>query len=277
MGPEYDFESIHKPTAAIVLRLVEEKLKARSPVDAKEIITKLSQPFDKRLIKQRKIGGRQVDYVGGEAYIARLNQAAPQWSFRVTKDELRMLTVMRWDDAARKKVPTEVPCQVVHGELEIPGVGTRAGIGVQLLEDGAGEDVVKGALTDAFKNCCKYFMLGLHMYSDTPLPYEDAPETRQDAPQATEAPAEVVDYSEDKQWQAASRTLHATAKNVIGGDDPHEVLHLMATKAGFPSITNMPVKRLLKLNEYIQSDQFDDYYTKHLRPELPQPQQGELS
>lgn len=248
-------------------------------MDAKEILTKLSQPFEKKLIKQRKIGGRQVDYVGGEAYIARLNQATPEWSFRVTKDELRMLTVMRWDDATRKKVPTEVPCQVVHGELEIPGVGVRSGIGVQLLEDGAGEDVVKGALTDAFKNCCKYFMLGLHMYSDTPLPYEDAPQTRQDAPQRTqpaeEASGEVVDFSEDKQWQAASRTLHATAKNVIGGDDPHQVLHLMATKAGFPSLKNMPVKRLLKLNEYIQSDQFDDYY-QHLRKELPQPQQETL-
>ena len=67
-------------------------------MDAKEIVTKLSQPFEAREISKRKIGGgRQVDYVEGHSYITRLNTVAPSWSFRITKSEMERLHVTRYD------------------------------------------------------------------------------------------------------------------------------------------------------------------------------------
>ncbi len=134
------------------------------------IITALTVPFRADQISQRKIGGRQLDYVEGHAYISRLNAVCPAWSFRMTKAETIPLHVTRYDKQ-RAPYQTDLPCMTVYGELTIPSVGTRAGIGVQMIEDNAGEDVMKGALTDCLKNCAKYFGLGLHMYSgDAPAP-----------------------------------------------------------------------------------------------------------
>lgn len=257
-------------------------------MDAKQIITDLSRPFDKRLIKNRKIGGRQVDYVGGESYIAALNAATPEWSFRVTKEEVRVLTVMRWNDASRKREPAEVPCQLVHAELEIPGVGTRAGIGVQLLEDGAGEDVVKGALTDAFKNCCKYFGLGLHLYTDgnAPLLYEDAPVERSTGPSgdkagdqvSDEGSDDIPDYSARDDWKQANAKLHAVATNVIGKDHAHDAIKTMTQRTkGVDSHKHLDATALQKMAAFIESDAFDAYYRREVAPYLPQPEQQEMN
>lgn len=261
-------------------------------MEPKNIIDALSKPFGPELIKQRKVGRRQVDYVGGESYIARLNEATPEWSFRIIRDELRTLMVNRWDDAQRKSVPTPVPCQMIHAELEIPGVGTRAGIGVQLIEDGAGEDVVKGALTDAFKNCCKYFNLGLHLYSDdTPdasgrsAPPQQARSSQRGA-NTSQRPAQQAtgpsplgeqdvpmraahDFSGDDQWQKTNTSLHAAAGDAIPNrDDAHDVLHIMAGMKGFDSIKHVPVPQMLKFREFIRGPQWRDYYVNEIEPRL---------
>ena len=46
---------------------------------------------------------------------------------------------------------------VVIGELEIPGLGTRQVLGVQALEDGSGEDLIKGAPSDSLKKAASLF------------------------------------------------------------------------------------------------------------------------
>lgn len=154
--------------------------------DAAAIIAALTVPFRHDQISQRKIGGRMLDYVEGHEYITRLNEASPAWSFRMTKAETTPLHVTRYDKQ-RNPYETDLPCLTVYGEIAIPGVGTRAGIGVQMIENNAGEDVMKGALTDCLKNCAKYFGLGLHMYSgEPPLPHLDEHggiPARQNAPQ----------------------------------------------------------------------------------------------
>src|SRR5690554_1694146 len=98
----------------------------------------------------------------------------------MTKSEIQPITTNR------KGASVQLPCLVVFGELDIPGVGIRSGIGVQMIEDNAGEDVMKGAMTDCLKNCAKYFGLGLHMYG------------------AESPPLAPVDYSDGEDWKKAN-------------------------------------------------------------------------
>ena len=258
--------------------------------DPHDIIAGLSKPFSRSQIKSRKVGGgRSVDYVSGQSVLNRLNTVAAEWSMQITDRWKEPLLINRFNKETRKSELTEVECMYILAEMTIPGVGTRPGMGAQVIEPGAGEDPMKGALTDAIKNCAKQFGVALDLYGDDTYEHADSgdapapPVSREDAPQATERPQEVLaqperkDYSEEDAWKKASRTLHATAKNVIGGDDPHQALHLMAEIAGFPSLKNMPVPRLLKLNEFIQSDGFDTYYAKSIRPRLPQPKQEAMA
>lgn len=222
-------------------------------MDAKQIITELSQPFDKSRISQRKIGGRQVDYVEGHEYITRLNAASPAWSFRMTKSDVQMITTKRGGEQV------QLPCLVVYGELEIPGVGTRAGIGVQMIEDNAGEDVMKGALTDCLKNCAKYFGLGLHMYG------ADVP------------PPPPVDYSDREDWKKANSRLHAVASNVIdkNSEVAHQAIKLMVQRTkGKESHKQLDAEALTKMAAFIESDAFDAYYKREIVPHMPQHAQG---
>jgi hypothetical protein len=46
---------------------------------------------------------------------------------------------------------------VVVGELMIPELGSRQAIGVQALDDGSGEDLLKGAASDSLKKCASLF------------------------------------------------------------------------------------------------------------------------
>ena len=94
------------------------------------------------------------------------------WISRIT--ETRVLDTYRNEYTDRqtgqvtggKSDPT--PTLMVVGELTIPGLGTRAGIGVTTIEPGAGEDNLKGASTDALKKAATLFGVGLDLYDDTP-------------------------------------------------------------------------------------------------------------
>lgn len=46
---------------------------------------------------------------------------------------------------------------VVTGELTVPEIGTRQAIGVQALDEGSGEDLLKGAGSDSLKKCNSLF------------------------------------------------------------------------------------------------------------------------
>lgn len=179
------------------------------PTDARRIIDALTVPFRRDQISQRKIGGRMLDYVEGHEYITRLNEASPAWSFRMTRSDMQPLHVTRYDKQTRQPYETDLPCLIVHGELTIPGVGTRAGIGVQMVEDNAGEDVMKGALTDCLKNCAKYFGLGLHMYSG------DMPAPAQEPSGASVRPARLSQVQSPPNGQNAQ---HAPAQRVSDAD-----------------------------------------------------------
>lgn len=124
---------------------------------ADEIVELLRRRFRPELIQQRKIGGRQVAYLPVAAVIDRLNRACNSWDFRIVSRDRETMQLNRWNDATRKSEPREVQVSIVVGELEIPELGSRQAIGVQALDDGSGEDLLKGAASDSLKKCASLF------------------------------------------------------------------------------------------------------------------------
>lgn len=124
---------------------------------ADEIRDLLGRRFKPEVIQQRKIGGRQVAYLPVSAVVSRLNRACNSWHFRIISRDRELMVLNRWNEATRKSEPREVHVSVVVGELEIPELGVRQAIGVQALDDGSGEDLVKGAASDCLKKCASLF------------------------------------------------------------------------------------------------------------------------
>jgi hypothetical protein len=89
--------------------------------------------------------------------IERLNRATNSWHFRIVSRDRETMILNRWNQETRTSEPREVPVSVVIGELEIPELGTRQALGVQALDDGSGEDLLKGAASDSLKKCASLF------------------------------------------------------------------------------------------------------------------------
>ncbi len=124
---------------------------------ADEILDLLGRRFRPELIQERKIGGRQVSYVPVSAVIERLNRACNTWNFRIVSRDREVMQLNRWNAETRKAEPRDVSVSVVIGELTIPELGSRQAIGVQALDDGSGEDLLKGAASDSLKKCASLF------------------------------------------------------------------------------------------------------------------------
>ena len=122
-----------------------------------EILDLLGRRFRPEVIQTRKIGGRQVSYLPVTAVTERLNKACNSWNFRIVSRDNQMMQLNRWNETTRRSEPREVMVSVVVGELEIPELGVRQAIGVQALDDGSGEDLVKGAASDSLKKCASLF------------------------------------------------------------------------------------------------------------------------
>ncbi len=137
---------------------------ALAPVGQREpemILDLLGRRFRPEVIQERKIGGRQVAYVPVAAVIDRLNRACNTWNFRIVSRDRETMILNRWNQETRKAEPREVAVSIVIGELTIPGIGTRQALGVQALDDGSGEDLLKGAGSDALKKCASLFNVPL--------------------------------------------------------------------------------------------------------------------
>lgn len=115
-------------------------------------VARLTAPFPREAIKVRQGGGgRMLEYVEGHAVIRRLNDASGNhWDMEVKSIDSRQLgsnTLM-----------------VARVALTLPGLGTREGLGVQLVSERGGEDLVKGCVTDALKKAATLFGVGLELY-----------------------------------------------------------------------------------------------------------------
>lgn len=166
----------------------------------------LTAPFPRTAIKSRTVGGgRSLSYVEGHTVIHRLNAATGNcWDMQVVAIESMAIgnqTVLR-----------------AHVRLSIPGLGTREHVGVQSIADRAGEDLVKGAVTDALKKCATLFGVGLELYGPDygsgEIESEPEPKTPAKAKDKTAALVEV----------ASARGLDAkrlgwVAQAVVGNGD----------------------------------------------------------
>jgi hypothetical protein len=122
--------------------------------DTAEIIRKLQEPFPREAIKTRAGGGNtRLSYVEAHSVIRRLNAATGgHWDFAVLREE-------------REGDLLKATCR-----LTIPGLGSREHVGVQKVSERGGEDLHKGAISDALKKAATLFGVGLELYGPD---YED--------------------------------------------------------------------------------------------------------
>lgn len=134
-----------------------------------ETIAALGEPFPDDAIKTRALtkGGATARYFSGDTVIRRLNRA----------------TGNRWDMQI-KSLTTAGDLVTAHVALIIPELGSREHIGVQKVSERGGEDLVKGAITDALKKAATLFGVGLELYGDD---FED-PDTLYQKSQQQPAP-----------------------------------------------------------------------------------------
>lgn len=133
-------------------------------------IDKLTRPFPREAIRWRwadRAQSRRLDYVEGHTVVHRLNDATGnRWNFRVDRIE-------------RFPIDEKNTLVMAYVTLEIPGLGRRSHIGVQAVNERGGEDLVKGAVTDALKKAATLFGVGLELYGPDyeagELPTEPAP------------------------------------------------------------------------------------------------------
>jgi hypothetical protein len=130
------------------------------------ITERLMEPFPPEAIKEREGGGhRRLSYVEGHTVIHRLIKATGN------RFDVRVLALEYKGDLLTATVA-----------LSIPELGTRQHIGVQKVSEKGGEDLVKGAVTDAIKKAATLFGVGLELYGPD---YESA---EQDTPRAGTTP-----------------------------------------------------------------------------------------
>ncbi len=125
-------------------------------MDRQQIIDGLMKPFPKSALKERVGGGgKKFTYIEGHAAIHRVLATSPDFTMRYISHWL-------YDDVDSKGKDRTTLNMIIG--VSIPGLGEKIGHGVAVL--GAGEDLAKGALTDAFKNAMKYFGQGLSLYGE---------------------------------------------------------------------------------------------------------------
>lgn len=196
----------------------------------------LEKPFPKNALKQRQGGGgKALTYVETHTVIHRLNDATENcWDFKLTRLDL------------------VGDLYVAIGELTIPGLGTRTGIGVQRVVERAGEDLVKGAASDCLKKCATLFGVGLELYGPD---YEAVPTPINQGVQQAEQPSHVQHPPVDA-TTARMRRLHAVAKD---RGLSHDELHAIAKGRG---------KDSLKALNPTEMDTFTNWLEKVTPPNL---------
>lgn len=130
------------------------------------VVAKLKEPFDSSLIKQRTgFNNTKLDYVAGHTVIYRTMAATnDNFDLRITVPPIIQEMTESYRNKSTGKTETRQVFLVIVGvEVTIPGLGSRSGLGVQKMNS-VSEDLVKGALTDAFKNAMKFFGVALHLY-----------------------------------------------------------------------------------------------------------------
>ena len=198
-----------------------------------EMLEALGKPFPKAALKQRKgSGGRTFTYIETHSCIHRLNSATNGWDFHI------------------KDVQWRNDVLIVQGELTIHGLGTRSGFGVQQVVERAGEDLVKGAASDALKKCATLFGVALELYGSD---YEanDAPSAPQKGSQAPAKPTPTNAGDDKPITDAAMKRIHALlAEQNLG----HEYLTIWAIDHGHESSKQLTMGQVTRLGNGLKEN-----------------------
>lgn len=155
-----------------------------------DVSSELLKPFPANAIQTRTGTGWQ--YVQAHTVIHRLIDAtgnAYDWIVKSVDYRPYGKTELKSDGSGGN----DRTLIIVRGELTIYGLGTRSGVGVQVVtSETGGEDLWKGADADAMKNAAKNFGVALGLYG----PDYEAGEV---ATSIESAPAYSNDSASDKQ------------------------------------------------------------------------------
>ncbi len=131
-----------------------------------EILSRLKARFPDEVVEQKPGGNKQLDYIPGWAVEERLDHATGGvWSFELLWNSSDTIKIRRNNAADRDEYGNVTrKVEYAFGRLTIPGLGSRCGRGVQVLDDGSGEDIIKGAETDALKVAAAKFGVARYLY-----------------------------------------------------------------------------------------------------------------
>jgi len=183
-------------------------------------LNELTKAFPKDALQTRQGGGgKALTYIATHSVIHRLNDATDnRWDFRLTRFELIGDTY------------------VAIGELTIPGLGTRTGIGVQKVAERSGEDLVKGCASDALKKAATCFGVGLELYGPD---YEDEDFVPANGRQPPKQPTPLRPATTATSGGANLQAVHASAQGKVQGD-PHQRAHALSEACfGVPSMRDL--------------------------------------
>jgi hypothetical protein len=128
----------------------------------------LTARFPSEAVKEFKgRGGKFFSYLGGETVIKRLNDA--------TENHWDLSVEAIWSDT----MPGGQTVMFARVKLTLPDLGSREHIGVQVIGEKDGEDMYKGAITDALKKAATLFGVGLELYDDPTPARRMEPQERQ--------------------------------------------------------------------------------------------------
>ncbi len=144
------------------------------PYVKEEAIETIEKKLEAHLIKNRRISGRNLDYIEGHTVINILNKAfGYAWSFEIVDEDI-FQTIPTKDKNGN--VREEAHIVSIRGRLTIPGIGVKEQYGSKILLGGGDmqEGAFKSAATDALKKCATLVGVGRELYMDD-IPVEDTP------------------------------------------------------------------------------------------------------
>lgn len=114
-------------------------------------LAKLSEPFPIDDVKQRRQGGRMLDYISIDATIRRLNDVlGTDWSFDIRNSDVQLL-----DNGSY--------LATVSGTIAALGK-TASGVGADIAPDP--DKAIKTALAEALKKAGHQFGIGLYLWDE---------------------------------------------------------------------------------------------------------------
>lgn len=199
-------------------------------------IQALMEPFAQEEIETRQgARGKMLPYIAGENVIRRLIRACPEGFDFTIKSYTRHDYPARLVKDTGEYVDRELWVATVT--VTIPGLGSRDGVGVQVVDQGTSEDMIKGAATDALKKAATVFGVGLELYDD-PKPQQRPEQSNQPGPVAMITKDQLDRLARLKAQKGATddgiKKLHG--KPSASRLTQAEAAELIKTLEGFPDV-----------------------------------------